>query len=333
MNKSLLVKLAVFFCLPSASVFSQAQTFTNWTTDTFNTNAGWVRNDALAYEQNGQPETGQNYTGPAADQWYTDDVYNSGSGVGATSILKHLAGWSFGTAPQGHNSVLFGGYGLADDIIPGTADPSLYRAFSLLPFTETVTFTADFGLIPSTGSFPNQDRFGFDLLNAAGDVSLAKFIFDPAASISGPTGIGMQWITDGVTNSLAQIGYGALYRISATLYDSSFDLTFSGLDAQTNGIGVVTNYTESSSFLLVSGGALSGGLTALDFGTVAVNWELFSGEAGEAADAGANYMILNSASVLSTVIPEPGTWAVGGLLLVGAGAAILRRRKAEDAGQ
>jgi len=322
-----------FGCLLIASVAvpltlgAQTETVTNWTTGTFNTNSGWVRNDALAYQVDGQPETGQNYDAPVADQWYTDDPYNAGPpDVGATSILKHLAGWTFGTAPQGHNSVLFGGYGLADDIVPGSIDPSLYRSFTLLPLTETVTFSADFGLINSTGSYPDKDRFGFELLNAAGDVSLAQFIFNPAASTSGPNALGMQWISGGVTNNIADIFYGALYRLTATLEGSTFDLTLSGLVTQTNGVGVVTNYVVTNSFLLVSGGALFGG-SALDFGTLGVNWEL-SGT--NTADAGSNYMILNSATVLSTltVIPEPGTWAVAALLLGGLATRVLRRRSA-----
>jgi len=319
-----------FGCLLLASVAvpltlgAQIETVTNWTTGTFNTNSGWVRNDALAYQVDGQPETGQNYDAPVADQWYTDDPYDAVLDVGATSVLKLLPGWTLGSGTAGNNSVLFGGYGLADNIVPGTLNPSLYRSFNLLPLTESVTFTADFGLIASSGLFPDKDRFGFELLNAAGDVSLAQFIFNPTASTSGPNALGMQWISGGVTNNIADIFYGSLYRLTATLEGATFDLTVSGLVTQTNGVGVVTNYVVTNSFLLVSGGALSGG-SALDFGTVGVNWEL-SGT--NTADAGSNYMILNSATVLSTVIPEPGTWAVAALLLGGLATRVLRRRSA-----
>jgi hypothetical protein len=314
----------------SVQLQAQIQTITNFTTGTFNTNSGWVRNDALAYQVDGQPETGQNYDAAVADQWYTDDPYNLGLDVGATSILKLLPGWTLGSGTAGNNSVLFGGYGLADGILPGSADPSLYRSFTLMPLTETVTFTADFGLIASSGLFPNKDRFGFNLLNSDASVSLAQFLFDPTASASGPSALGMQWISGGVTNNIADIFYGSLYRLTATLEGAAFDLTVSGLTAQTNGVGVVTNYSVTNSFLLVSGGALAGGQTALDFGTVGVNWELVS---GDATDAGSNYMILNNASVLSTAIPEPGTWAVAALLLGGLATRVWRRSANKTAAQ
>jgi len=319
-----------FGCLLLASVAvpltlgAQIETVTNWTTGTFNTNNGWVRNDALAYQTNGQPETGQNYDDPVADQWYTDDPYNAGLSNGATSVLKLLPGWTLGTLGAGNNSVLFGGYGLADAINPGTAAPSLYRSFDLLPLTESVSFIADFGLIASTGLAPNKDRFGFNLLDSSGSLSLAQIVFNPTASSSGPNALGVQWLSGGVTNNIADIFYGSLYRLTATLQGTTFDLTLSGLIAQTNGVGVVTNYFVTNAFLLVSGGALANGFSATDFGTAAVNWELSS---GLAADPGSNYMILNTATVLSTVIPEPGTWAVAALLLGGLATRVWRRSR------
>jgi len=315
--------LLAFVVAAPFTLSAQIETVTNWTTGTFNTNDGWIRNDALAYQTNGQPETGQNYDDPVADQWYTDDPYNAGLSNGATSVLKLLPGWTLGTLGAGNNSVLFGGYGLADAINPGTAAPSLYRAFDLLPLTESVTFNADFGLIASTGLAPNKDRFGFNLLDSSGTVSLAKFVFDPVFGADANK-LGVLWIANGVTNDLADISYGALYRFSVTLQGGTFDLTMASLATQTNGVGVVTNYLVTNPVLLVSGGGIAGGQTALDFGTAAVNWELSS---GLAADAGSNYMILNNAMVLSTVIPEPGTWAVAALLLGGLATRMWRRSR------
>lgn len=321
------IHCALFAFALVASAAGQSTTITNWTTGTFNTNDGWIRNDALAYEVSGQPETGQNYDAPVADQWYTDDPYNAGPSNGATSVLKLISGWTLGTGAAGNNSVLFGGYGLADNILPGTTDPSLYRSFSLSSLTETVTYTADFGIISSSGLFPNDDRFGFNLLNPAGTTSLAQFVFDPNFGADA-TKLGILWVSGGVTNDLADMSYGALYRFSATLQDSSFDMTMSSLVAQTNGVGTVTNYLVTNSVLLVSGGGIANGLTALDFGTAAVNWELSS---GNVADPGDNYMLINGVSVLSTVIPEPGTWAAAGLLLTALATKIWSRRRKPEA--
>jgi hypothetical protein len=290
----------------------------DWSSGTFNTNNGWIRNDALAYEVRGEPETGQNYDSEASAQWYTDDPFSGALSNGATSILRHIAAWTFGTSQEGHNSVLFGGYGLQSDILPGIASPSIYRSFSAFDVGERVVFTVDFGLIPSSGSYPNEDRFGFNLLNGDANVSLAKIVFDPAASVTGPSGIGMQWISDGVTNSIAQIAYGALYRMTATLEGSAFDLEMAGLAAQTNGIGVVTNYVTTSSFLLVSGGDISGDLTAADFQTVSMDWDLAS---GDPATPGDNYLLVNNVSV----VPEPSTYAL--LAMASLGAAYFVRRR------
>ena len=289
-----------------------------WTTDFFNTNSGWVRNDALAYEVSGEPETGQNYDAAATDQWYTDDPFNVVLSNGATSILKHFDGWSLGTAQEGNNSVLFGGYGLQSDIVPGTAAPSIYRSFSAFEAGEIPVFVADFGIIPSSPSYSSNDRFGFNLLDGSGTVSLAQFIFNPAASAFGPGALGMQWISGGLTNDLADISYGALYRITVALSDNEFDLTMASIIAETNSLGVVTNYATTNVIALVTGGAIANDLTSSDFQTVAMNWELASG----VDEPGDNYLLVNNVSV----VPEPSTYALLAMAALGAFYWARRRR-------
>ena len=106
-------------------------------------------------------------------------------------------------------------------------------------------------------------------------------------------------------------------------------MAMSSLAPQTNGAGTITNYLVTNTVSLVSGGAIANSLSALDFGTAAINWELAS---GNIATPGDNYMLINGVSVLSTVIPEPGTWAAAGLLLTGLAAKLFRnRRKAASA--
>ena len=309
--------LRVFVCaLAGFLVPTSGIEASGWTTDFFNTNAGWVRNDALAYEVSGEAETGQNYDSAVANQWYTDDPYDAGLDVGATSILKHFSTWTLGTAPGGNNSVLFGGYGLADDIIPGTANPSLYRSFDLLPDTGSVTFSADFGIIPSTGSYTNKDRFGFNLLDGTGTISLAQFLFDPVSAAG--AGLGMLWISDSTTNNIAEISYGALYRITVALSDDEFDLTMASVIAQTNGVGVITNYATTNVISLVTGGTIANVLTASDFQTVAMNWELAAG----VDEPGDNYLLVNNVSV----VPEPSTYALLAMAALGAVYWARRRR-------
>lgn len=290
-----------------------------WTTGNFDTNSGWIRNDALAYELSGQPETGQNYTSPLSDQWYTDDPFNAGPSNGATSVLKLIAGWTLGDANAGYNSVLFGGYGLADGIVPGTSSPSIYRSFSAFGGGTNPIFVADFGIIASTGLAPNQDRFGFTLSDSSGTTSLAEFVFNPAASLFGPGALGVQWVSGASTNDIANISYGALYRLTVELNNDTFDMSMASLIAETNGVGVVTNFVPTNGVTLVNDGAIANSLTAADFQTVSMNWDLLSGDPN---DAGDNYLLVNNVSV----VPEPSTYA----LLVAAGlgvVAALRRRR------
>ena len=153
------------FVISNVSFLTSVSFASEWSTGNFNTNAGWIRNDALAYETAGQPETGQNYAAPVADQWYTDDPFNPVLSNGATSVLKLIAGWTLGEATSGNNSVLFGGYGLADGIVPGTSAPSIYRSFSSFTGATNPIFVAAFGIIASSGLAPNKDRSGFNLLD------------------------------------------------------------------------------------------------------------------------------------------------------------------------
>ena len=309
----------------------------NWTTGNFSTNTGWIANDALAYQTNtgGVSETGQNYSDAFSSQWFTDDPYNAGSNVGASSVVFWLQNFTLGSLSSGNNSVLFGGYGLADGIFPGSSSPSIYRSFNSLLTTnsEFVTFSVDFSIISSAVSDPDpsydwDDSFGFNLLDASGATSLAKFSFNRAAASGTNNLLGVQWIGNGATNTLADIQYGSLYRLTATLSGNTFDLSLGGLSTQTNGVGDVTGYLLVTNQNLVTGGLLSGGGSALDFETVALDWEL---ESGNAASPGSNYMVMNTATVYSQVVPEPATWATGALLLTGVAASVIRRRRQQAA--
>jgi hypothetical protein len=66
-------------------------------------------------------------------------------------------------------------------------------------------------------------------------------------------------------------------------------------------------------------------MTAEDFATLSVDWELAS---TNNLLPGSNYLLANQFQVTTSgaVIPEPGTWAVS-LLLLGIGGAYLRRRR------
>jgi len=317
---------------------AQVTTVTNWATGTsqtnqFNTNNGYIAG--------GSSLDGQPTNAPVSEQWQTTDPYNPGNDLGSTSNLQWLNGWTAGASPSGNNSVRFGGFGVdANVYMPGITNPVLYRTFDsvLTSAGDVVQFSVDFAIIgPSptlSVTFTNRDYFSFNLLNAAGTSSLAEVVFNPFTStLPGGTGFRADWIQNGtnvVTNGSSFSGVSfnnnALWRLNATLTGSTIDLTLSGLTPQ-SGVGVgITNYLVTNTFTVISGGALSAGLTAADFERLDIGWELTS---GQITDPGANYMIINAMSVVSElqVIPEPGTWAAAGILALLAGHIAARRRR------
>jgi hypothetical protein len=265
---------------------------------------------------------------PAAEQWQTTDPYDPVTTYGSTSQLQNLLGWTLGPvnpASTRNQSVLFGGYGAAVDVLPGITNPVLYRDFVNTFGTATTTFSTDFAIVgPSSGSFPSNDTFGFSL-NDAGGSSLAAFQFVPNGPA--PTALTVQWVqngtnavTNGTTFSGFSIQYNSLYRLEAVVSSNQLTMTLAGISTQTNGTGVVTNYVAGSPSTIVNGGTLSGGLFSSDFEQAAITWDLAS---GDNLNPGGNYMIVNQVSV----VPEPSTVGLLALGLAAVGSFYLRRRR------
>jgi hypothetical protein len=103
--------------------------------------------------------------------------------------------------------------------------------------------------------------------------------------------------------------------------DSTYNASLSQINSTNR--SVITNIT------LVTGASLASGMTATDFATLMVDWDLAS---GNPAEPGSNYLIANQFQVTTsgTPIPEPGTWAAS-LLLLGMGGAYALRRRAQAA--
>jgi hypothetical protein len=312
---------------------AQAQIFsTNWTTGYFNSGDGY--GPAGTASLDGAPTNA-----PSGQQWQTTDPFN-GTNAGSTSLMTFVPGWTYDAVGVNNQSVYWGNYDPSAEfapgefgILPGVTNPVLYRQFALPGATDIVRWTADFGIVNLTpNGYSYLDTFGFDLLDATGANSLANFSFNPASATL--QDLRLEWTLNGAvqTNNPAapvpfEIDYGTLYRITATLQGSFFDLSMAGLVAQTNGSGTVTSYSVVTNVSIISGGALSGAFSAVDFGTAALNWELAS---ANNLQPGPNYMILNTMSVENTVVPEPGTWAAAALLF-GLTGLVLWRRKATSA--
>lgn len=293
---------------------SEAQaTVTNWTTGYFNDADGYVQGGSL---------TDTPITAPPSEQFQTTDPYDGNTGTGDNSYVDFIPGTTYGGgagSASGNNSVYFGGI-YPDG--PGIPNQAIYKNFTSVLSgdpTESVTFSIDFRLI--AGSDGIYDNWSFDLRNAAGDVSLVSFFVD---ANSDPGFISI--FGNGLGIGLYDNSGGPLINLTAVLQGNSWSAELAGITAQTNGLGDVIGFITNAPTAFGSG-ALVGG-AAGDFESVYISWLL---ESGNPAVWGENYLVINTMGVTSEVIPEPGTWAMGALLLSGVAATIYRRRKAATA--
>ena len=267
-------------------------TATNFTTDYFNTNSGWVRNTGLP---------GQNASDPVGERWQGNDPYNPVSGEGETEVVTYYPGYTPGVSGDGNSSLLQGGVYAFAGIFPGTTNVRLWREFAP-EFTggiysnQVVSFFAEWSLIGSLdGSFPELDTFAFDLRTAGDAASILRLQFTPGINIQ-PNSYTLQSIIDGgaTTDTLVDLGYQTVLQLEVDLYGSNYDLGITQINPSTR--AVITNYT------LVTAGNLTAGYDALDFATVALDWDLTS---GLNTDPGSNYIVVNDFTVTSSAEAIP----------------------------
>ena len=298
-----------YVCTPSWSDAQVVSTVTNFTTGNFNTNKGWV---------SGTYVTGQNTNDPVAGRWQGNDP--TVGDIGGTDYLTRVIGYTPGGSAVGNRTLVQGGVNAADGYVPGTTDVKLWRTFTptASSMSDTVTFFIEWSLIGSLDvSYPDLDIFAFDLRDAANSASLVKFDLTPGIATI-PNAYTMQWVSSAGTTNLVDLGYQGLYQLQVDLTGSTFDAQLTQINASTR--QVLTNLT------LITGGAVSDSYTALDFGTVGIDWELTSGDPNA---PGSNYIVVNEVYSTTTgqVIPEPATWAVGAVLLSCVFASVYRRQR------
>ena len=298
------------------SVQAQVVTETNYDARNFNTNAGYVRGSGII-------STVQ----PAGIRWQGNDPYNTNTFLGETDLVARVAGYTPPPLTNGFSSLIQGGLGIAESIFPGTNSVNVWKSFApsttIFNPAPTVSFFAEWSLIPSLEGAPYDlaDTFAFDLRNAANSASLLRLQLTPGINIQANS-YTLQSIASGVgTNTLVDLAYQALFQVRVDMTGSTYNASLSQINSTNR--AVITNLT------LVTGASLSSGMTATDFATLMVDWDLASGNNFE---PGSNYLIANQFEVTTsgTPIPEPGTWAVA-LLLLGIGGAYAVRRRAQAA--
>lgn len=313
MNKSILGSIAACIAVLTGEITAQV-TETNFDTRFFNTNnPGYVRDVALT-------ATNQ----PAGLRWDGNDPYNAITDRGMTDAIGVASGYT-PFPGTGNSSLLQGGYQVFYPILPATNDVRIWRSFSpsTTPFDNpTVSFFAEWSIIgssPLNAPYTNSDTFSFDLRNTANTASLLSLQFTPGINIQSNSYTLQTFATGSPTDTVVDLGYGSLFQIQVDMTGSSYNLSLTRLDPSTR--AVITNFNNLAS------GALSSGFSALDFGTISLDWELAS---GNSELPGSNYIIANQFQVTTsgTVIPEPGTWAAS-LLLLGIGVGYYHRRRAQ----
>lgn len=234
----------------------------------------------------------------------------TGSGSGADSV-EVVAGITPGGAND--NSGTLGLYPTTTPI--ATLDRS-FTPMNTLTYTNiAVSFAAEFSIAEIVAPNGNNDAFVFDL-NSSGTSGLAFTMQAPAVN---PFDYTLRSVDSGGLTAEYALDYNSVYRLQIDLVGNAWTGTLYGV---TDPSGARTIAAIGA----LSGGLLANGLSATDLNNLEVAWILDSGDAN---DPGSIALIANEFTIQSTgdPIPEPGTWAVGALLVSGAAAAAYRRRK------
>jgi len=311
---------------------------TNLNVNYWSTGAGWADTTGINPGISIVTDTNAGGAAPSGQQWSTTDPFNGTTGdVGGlqSNAFTDVNGNPADPATGGQ-SFNFGGQVVEDNgYLLGSADPSYYRTWTPnYNDANAVWSFAEFAIIgPSAtyGTLTNQDAFGFSLWSGAPGVgnALAEFKFGRQYTTGGalldPDKIGFAWFLNGVqqtTNNSAltaewAIFYNQIYRLNVSV--DTNNLMNVSLDT-INGAG---NFVTNTSF--ITNGAIGTGTTWMDYNTISIDWALAS---NDPLTPGYNYINVNTVEVVATTVPEPGTWAIGALLLGGLAARIYRRRQA-----
>ena len=285
--------LCVAFCS------GQAHGQTNYDAENFNTNAGYVRGVGII-------STSQ----PLPLRWEGNDTYNTLTGLGETDYVVRVPGYT--PNPLANSSLVQGGVGVGDGVLPGTNAVSVWKTFTP---SSTSTFLAEWSLIPSLESAPYNlaDTFSFDLRDAGNTTSLLKLQLTPSINIQSNSYTLQIFAAGATTQTVIDLGYQGLFQVEVGLTNSTWNLSLSQIDSTSR--SVIVCYTNLAT------GDLSTGTTAADFATFSLDWDLAS---GNNLEPGSNYIILNDVSV----VPEPSTYTLLVAAFVGLAVFLVRRRRA-----
>jgi hypothetical protein len=284
--------------LPSAS-FGQ----TNFTTQNFNTNDGYVRNVGIIAPSQ-----------PSDLRWQGNDPYNLVADLGETDLVARVNNYT--PLPTANSSLVQGGVSASGGVLPGTNNVQIWKGFTPYSGYAQIGFQAEWSIIasdPLQAPYTNSDTFSFDLRNVANSASLLKLQFTPGINILSNAYTLQTFAAGSATDTVIDLGYGALFTTDVVITGSTYSLSLARIDPVSR--AVITNYTDLAT------GNLATGTTSDDFGTIGVDWVLTS---GNNLDPGSNYIVVNQLQV----VPEPSTYALLGMAALGLAFFVVRRRRA-----
>ena len=259
------------------------------------------------------------------NNWGTNDPTQTGTYGTSTQLIGRsdfVGGTGFFT---GQTGALGGIYrttsptGAAPDVVPSTASGgivTLYHAVSVGAGAPFVALNTDFAVTaPGANGFATHDTFSFSLQSTT-FASLININFQP--STSNPTGQDeISYTVGGITTTTGNlITLNGSYHLALTV--TAATKTFTATISQSGG-GTSTSFSGSLATASIAPSAV---------GEVVALWNLANKTATSGAyqSAGDNSLIFDN---LAVTVPEPSTYAMMALGLVGlAGVLRLRRQQA-----
>ena len=247
-------------------------------------------------------DASQGYVGGATlsaqNGWTTNDN-NQPDYVGTVSNYS---------VPASDYVAYLGGLGLSNGIVPSASPVFLYRPFTL-GATTAYAFDVDMAITRSGATYPTNDSFAWTFQNTAG-TNLFSVDFVPTTtndSNNARTTLAVRYTVNGGTQTTTGNGL---------LSDAYYHLTVS-VNVLANQFSIALTPTGGTALTLASNVSLGANLAGT-LGQVAATWN------DNVANPGGNALIFNNYAV---TVPEPSTWMMMGLGLVGFAVAL--RRKAQ----
>ena len=203
-----------------------------------------------------------------------------------------------------------GGLGLSNSVVPSVTPVYLYRPFTL-GTTSAYAFNVDMAITRSGATYPTNESFGWTF-RTSGGANLFSVDFVPTTandSNNARTTLAVRY----TVNGSAQVSPG-----NGFLSDAYYHLTVS-VNVAAKQFSISLTPTGGTAMVLASGISL-GTNDPSTVAQVAATWN------DNVANPGANTMIFNNYGV--TLVPEPSTWVMLGLGVVGFTVMLRRRARA-----